>query len=151
MKARATPRYPWGDEATPGGRWAGNVWQGDFPHRDDAEDGHDYLAPVGSYAANAFGVHDLGGNVWEWCEDWFRPGGAGGEKVLKGGSWLCAASYCEGYRNTNRNRSAPDSGLDNTGFRCARSLEANRADTAERDPALPRDASAVASAKAGGD
>ena len=116
-------RYPWGDDPAPDGQWVGNVWQGDFPARDEAADGHIYLAPVGSYPANALGVFDLGGNVWEWCDDWYRPGGAGGEKVLKGGSWLCAASYCEGYRNENRNHSAPDSGLDNTGFRCARRLD----------------------------
>ncbi len=114
--------YPWGNEPAPEGEWVANVWQGDFPVRDDAADGHTYLAPVGSYPPNALGVFDLGGNVWEWCDDWYRPGGAGGEKVLKGGSWLCAASYCEGYRNANRNNSAPDSGLDNTGFRCARSM-----------------------------
>ena len=114
--------YPWGDEPAPEGRWVANVWQGDFPVQDDAADGHTYLAPVGSYPPNVLGVFDLGGNVWEWCDDWYRPDGAGGEKVLKGGSWLCAASYCEGYRNANRNHSAPDSGLDNTGFRCARSL-----------------------------
>ena len=116
-------RYPWGDDPAPDGQWVANVWQGDdFPIEDEAADGHTYLAPVGSYPANALGVFDLGGNVWEWCDDWYLPGGAGGEKVLKGGSWLCAASYCEGYRNANRNHSAPDSGLDNTGFRCARSL-----------------------------
>ncbi len=114
-------RYPWGDEPAPEGRWAANVWQGDFPVRDEAADGHAYLAPVGSYRPNALGIFDLGGNVWEWCDDWYRPGEVDGPKVLKGGSWLCAASYCEGYRNGNRNSSAPDSGLDNTGFRCARS------------------------------
>jgi formylglycine-generating enzyme required for sulfatase activity len=114
--------YPWGHEPAPEGRWVANVWQGKFPETDEAADGHTYLAPVGSYPPNALGVFDLGGNVWEWVADWYRPGGAGGEKVLKGGSWLCAASYCEGYRNANRNHSAPDSGLDNTGFRCARSL-----------------------------
>lgn len=119
---RGGAHYPWGDEPAPEGRWVANVWQGDFPERDEAADGHTYLAPVGSYPPNALGVFDLGGNVWEWVDDWYQPGGAGGFKVLKGGSWLCAASYCEGYRNANRNSSAPDSGLDNTGFRCARSL-----------------------------
>ena len=76
--------YPWGDEPAPEGQWVANVWQGDFPRRDDAADGHTYLAPVGSYPPNALGVFDLGGNVWEWVDDWYRPGGAGGEKVLKG-------------------------------------------------------------------
>ncbi len=114
--------YPWGNVPAPEGRWLANVWQGDFPMRDDADDGHSWLAPVGAYPPNALGIFDLGGNVWEWCDDWRLPGGRGGHKVLKGGSWLCATSYCEGYRNANRNDSAPDSSLDNTGFRCARSI-----------------------------
>lgn len=114
--------YPWGNERVPEGRWLGNVWQGKFPERDDAADGHAYLATVGSYPPNALGIFDLGGNVWEWVNDWYLPDGSDGYKVLKGGSWLCAASYCEGYRNANRNGSAADSGLDNTGFRCARSV-----------------------------
>ncbi len=114
--------YPWGDDPTVDGQWQANVWQGPFPARDEATDGHDYLAPVGAYPPNALGIHDLGGNVWEWIDAWYVPGRSGGDRLLKGGSWLCSVTYCEGYRNSNRNNSAPDSGLDNTGMRCARSL-----------------------------
>ena len=124
--------YPWGDELVPDGHWQANVWQGEFPYADH-RDGHAGLAPVASYEPNAYGLFDLGGNVWEWCSDWFAPGyhahapvenpqgpEAGVAKVLRGGSWLCSESYCRGYRRDTRNSSAPDSGLDNTGFRCVR-------------------------------
>ena len=125
--------YPWGDELKPDGTWRGNVWQGNFPHAEHG-DGHAGLAPVGSYEANGYDLVDLGGNVWEWASDWFAadyyatappsdpPGPSVGQnRVLRGGSWLCSESYCEGYRRDNRNSAAPDSGLDNTGFRCVRS------------------------------
>lgn len=124
--------YPWGDQLKPGDTWRGNVWQGEFPHAEHG-DGHAGLAPVGSYEANGYDLVDLGGNVWEWANDWFSPGyydvappqdpkgpASGQDRVLRGGSWLCSESYCQGYRRDNRNSAAPDSGLDNTGFRCVR-------------------------------
>lgn len=124
--------YPWGEDLRPEGEWRGNTWQGRFPEADH-QDGHPGLAPVASFPANAYGVHDLGGNVWEWVDDWYDPSyferaperdppgpDSGTEKVLRGGSWLCSESYCQGYRRDRRNASPRDSGLDNTGFRCAR-------------------------------
>ncbi len=126
--------YPWGDELMPDGAWEGNVWQGQFPAADH-HDGHAGLAPVRSYPPNDLGLFDLGGNVWEWCSDWYQPGyydvaptrdpqgpASGAQRVMRGGSWLCSESYCRGYRRDSRNSSAPDSGLDNTGFRCVRSM-----------------------------
>ena len=128
-------RYSWGDELRPGGRPAANWWQGHFPERNTAEDGFVGRAPVGCFEPNGYGLHDTAGNVWEWCADWFGAdyyargpaadpkGPAGGEeRVIRGGSWMCSENYCTNYRVAARGHAAPDSGLNNLGFRCARDL-----------------------------
>jgi formylglycine-generating enzyme len=125
--------YPWGDELTPGGRHLCNIWQGQFPIQDTAEDGYAGTCPVDSFPPNGFGLYSVTGNVWEWCADWFQasfdatatlhnpPGPASGRsKVMKGGSFLCHASYCNRYRVAARTSNAPDSSTSNIGFRCAK-------------------------------
>lgn len=127
--------YPWGDELTPGGKHRCNIWQGEFPHRNTAEDGYIGTAPVRSFAANPFGLYNMSGNVWEWCADWFSPthhltasrinpaGPDNGElRLMKGGSYLCHHSYCNRYRVAARNGNTPDSSTGNCGFRCARDV-----------------------------
>ncbi|MGP6174276.1 formylglycine-generating enzyme family protein [Corynebacterium sp. A21] len=64
-------RLAWGDDLTPGGEWNCNIWQGRFPHENSAEDGHLTTAPVKSYQPNGYGLWQMAGNVWEWCQDWF--------------------------------------------------------------------------------
>jgi formylglycine-generating enzyme required for sulfatase activity len=136
--------YPWGDEQRPDDKFMMNAWSGTFPTEDTGKDGHAGLAPVGRYPANGYGLYDMAGNVWEWCADWYgadyyagspvdNPAGPdrGGEKIMRGGSWLCNDSYCTGYRVSHRNKAAPDSGLTNTGFRCAKSIEAEESKGAE--------------------
>jgi formylglycine-generating enzyme required for sulfatase activity len=124
--------YPWGAEREPGGRHRMNVWQGDFPAHDTAEDSYAGTAPVDAYPPNGFGLSGTTGNVWEWCGDWFaadtyragprtdpRGPASGDRRVLRGGSYLCHASYCFRYRVDSRSSSTPDSAAGNVGFRCA--------------------------------
>lgn len=125
--------YPWGDELTPGGKHLCNIWQGQFPDRNTAEDGYEAIAPVDAYPPNGFGLLSITGNVWEWCCDWFSPDfhriatrdnpvgpESGTGKVIKGGSFLCHASYCNRYRVAARTSNTPDSTTSNIGFRCVR-------------------------------
>jgi formylglycine-generating enzyme required for sulfatase activity len=125
-------RYPWGDELNPGGRGQANLFQGSFPDRNTGEDGYLTTAPATAYPPNGYGLYNTAGNVWEWCADWFAadtyarsgrhdPRGptAGQERVLRGGSYLCHASYCHRYRVSARSHNTPDSTSANVGFRCA--------------------------------
>jgi formylglycine-generating enzyme required for sulfatase activity len=109
-------RYPWGDELTPGGRHMCNIWQGQFPVRNTAEDGYRGTAPVDAFEPNGFGLYNVSGNVWEWCAD---PWGGDG-RVMRGGSYMCHDSYCNRYRVAARTRNTADSSGGNLGFRCAR-------------------------------
>ena len=65
--------YPWGDEFNEGGKWMANSHQGHFPHHDSAADSFVGIAPVAQFSPNGYGLHDVGGNVWEWVSDWYRP------------------------------------------------------------------------------
>jgi formylglycine-generating enzyme required for sulfatase activity len=114
-----------------------NSWQGTFPVRNDVEDGHAGLAPVGCYHANRFGLQDMIGNVWEWTESWYLPShqpvligeGTPGNpsfdpgqpdarvRVIKGGSFLCAPNYCARYRPAARHAEDEQSGASHLGFR----------------------------------
>jgi len=127
--------YPWGDDLTPNGVHLCNIWQGEFPVSDLAEDGYAAPAPVDAFPPNAYGLYTVTGNAWEWCSDWFHPtyhvtatrtnpvgppDGAG--KVIRGGSYLCHRSYCNRYRVAARTSNTPDSATTNMGFRCVRDL-----------------------------
>ena len=67
-------RYVWGDELKPDGKWMANIWQGRFPIENTKEDGWDGTSPVKAFPANGYGLHDMSGNVWQWCSDWYRSG-----------------------------------------------------------------------------
>jgi len=124
--ARGT--FPWGDQW--GDRYRCNTWQGDFPMANTLGDGWLTTAPVRDYEANAYGVWQSVGNVWEWCSDWWDEGyyarspqrnpagpATGDQRSLRGGSFLCHDSYCNRYRNSARASNTPDSSAANIGFR----------------------------------
>ena len=124
--------YPWGDKLRPNGEHRCNIWQGEFPNHDTADDGYAGTSPVKAFAPNGFGLYSITGNAWEWCADWFTtgPGRATGQehlsgppsgdaRVMKGGSFLCHKSYCNRYRVAARTSNTPDSSSSNIGFRCA--------------------------------
>ena len=127
-------RYPWGDSARPGGRHVANTWQGAASGTEGSgreDDGFLLTSPVGTYGATPLGLTDLGGNVWEWTADWYRAYGARdlpftvgstSEKVQRGGSFLCHADVCHGFRIAARSHSTPETALFHVGFRLARSI-----------------------------
>jgi formylglycine-generating enzyme required for sulfatase activity len=123
--------FPWGDELEPSGEQRMNVWQGAFPAENTCADGFYGTCPVDAYPANGSGLHNMTGNVWEWCADWYSPDFHTGDRrtnpqgpprgthrSARGGSYLCHHSYCRRYRVAARNSLKPDSTTGNTGFRC---------------------------------
>ncbi len=140
--------FVWGDELTPGGVHLANTFQGDFPLRNLVEDGYEYTSPVDAFPPNGYGLHDMAGNVWQWTSDWYQehgridspcctmenPRGALREasidsrpaasriprKVTKGGSHLCAPSYCRRYRPAARMAQPVDTSISHLGFRLIR-------------------------------
>jgi sulfatase modifying factor 1 len=119
--------YTWGDAPEGEGQKLANYWHGDFPWR--LERGYGTTAPVGSYPSNGFGLFDMAGNAWEWTTDWYggsveesydpaQPQFRVPRKVIKGGSFLCADSYCLRYRPAARRPQMIDTGMSHIGFRC---------------------------------
>jgi len=141
-------RFTWGDKPEPADQALANFWHGEFPWR--PQRGYGTTTPVGSFPPNPYGLYDMAGNVWDWTADWYAPrhpeetGSAccvprnprGGDregsydrrqpqfrlprKVIKGGSFLCADSYCQRYRPAARRPQMIDTGMSHIGFRCVR-------------------------------
>jgi formylglycine-generating enzyme len=141
--------YPWGDEFNAGGKWMANSHQGHFPDHDSADDTFAGIAPVAQFSPNAYGLHDVAGNVWEWVSDWYRPdyyrqlAAAGSvarnpagpaepldpdepgvaKRVHRGGSFLCTDQYCSRYMVGTRGKGEITTGTNHLGFRCVKSLK----------------------------
>ncbi len=134
-------KYYWGNELKPNGKWMANIYQGDFPFKNTSEDGFEGVAPVKSFPPNGYGLYDMEGNVWEWCNDFYRPdyylqspefdpqGPLDSydpdepkivKRVQRGGSFLCSDQYCIRYRPGSRGKGEVSSGSNNLGFRCVK-------------------------------
>jgi formylglycine-generating enzyme required for sulfatase activity len=134
-RAGAQTVYAWGDDVQPDGRLMANTWQGKFPYANEGALGWAGTSPVGTFPANAFGVSDMIGNVWEWTTTPYAgrhspgrqssqccpapTGNPSANQTLKGGSHLCAPEYCHRYRPAARSSQSQDSATTHIGFRCA--------------------------------
>lgn len=141
---RYAGKYYWGNELKPNGKWVANIYQGSFPDHDAGEDGYKGVAPVKSFPPNPFGLYDMDGNVWEWCNDFYRPdyykhspgnnpkGPSDSydpeepgtvKHVQRGGSFICSDQYCVRYKAGSRGKGETSSAGNNLGFRCVKNVE----------------------------
>jgi formylglycine-generating enzyme required for sulfatase activity len=135
--------YPWGNDFRPSDKWMANTHQGHFPNTDRGEDGYAGISPVAQFPANAYGLYDMAGNVWQWTSDWYRPDyyaqlaansvarnpqGPDSpydpsepnerKRVHRGGSFLCTDQYCSRYVVGTRGKGEISTGTNHLGFRC---------------------------------
>lgn len=138
-------RYAWGEEFMPRGRVMANTWHGRFPFENLAPHGFTRTSPVKRFPPNGYGLYDVTGNVWEWTSSrWTanhsvdepaqaaeagtsccapRSIGEHDRYVMKGGSHLCAPSYCHRYRPAARQAQGPRDTTSHLGFRCVRPVD----------------------------
>ena len=151
--------FAWGDRFAPDGQRMANTWQGEFPWRNLSTDKDRRTSAVGHYPPNGYGLYDMIGNVWEWTTDWFAAGHPADahrpcctpvnprgvmvegsydptqpdvripRKVVKGGSFMCAANYCRRYRPAARHAQMIDSGMSHIGFRCVLRQQQNEGES----------------------
>ena len=139
--------YFWGDLTDKLSSYV-NSWEGEFPVDNTQADGFEKSAPIKTYPPNGYGLYEISGNVWEWTSDWYssqyyqyckdnsitnNPKGPKeafnpnnpyiDERVIRGGSFLCNASYCASYRVSSRMATDPSTSLEHLGFRTVMDLK----------------------------
>ena len=139
--------YFWGDLTDKLSSYV-NSWEGEFPVVNTQADGFEKSAPVKTYPPNDYGLYEISGNLWEWTSDWYNVNYYGeclingetdnpkgpekaynpnnpyiDERVIRGGSFLCNASYCASYRVSSRMATDPSTSLEHLGFRTVLDLK----------------------------
>lgn len=141
-------KYVWGNDEFSEENPQVNIWQGEFPYKSTKPNGYIGTTAVKTFKPNSYGLYDMAGNVWQWCQDLYHVSyyrdeakkelseNPKGPKtsydpeepfalkyVHRGGSFLCHRSYCKGYRITARMKTCPDTSLNHLGFRCVMTKE----------------------------
>lgn len=122
--------YSWGDKLKDSGIYKANTWQGEFPVSNTGEDKFLYTSPVGEFGETDAGLTDMGGNVWEWTSDTYKPYEGNpalfrvdaNQKAIRGGSFLCHVDVCHGYRVSSRQFNSKESATFHIGFRTVKTL-----------------------------
>lgn len=120
-------RYSWGNELVVNGKFKANVWQGNDLTAQQGADGFKNTSPVGYYGETSCGLTDMGGNVWNWCSDQFKPypGNTMATnndpelRVIRGGSFFFDDNGEQSFTVTFRGSNTRETSLFNLGFRCA--------------------------------
>ena len=124
-------KFSWGNELIIDGKFKANVWQGTDLSAKQGADGFVQTSPVGYYGETSCGLTDMGGNVWNWCSDTYKPypGSTVPDpqntelKVIRGGSFFFDQNGGNSYSTTGRGSNTQETSLFNTGFRCAMDAE----------------------------
>lgn len=124
---KSDAKFSWGNDLAKDGKYLANVWQGNDLNAKQGADGFELTSPIGSYGETPCGMTDMGGNVWNWCSDTFRPYPGGTipdqnnatNKVIRGGSFFFDQNGENSFSTTGRASNSQETSLFNTGFRCA--------------------------------
>lgn len=121
-------KYAWGDNIVVNDKYMANVWQGTSILKFEVLDGYLYTSPVGAFPETEMGLTDMGGNVWQWCSNYYKPypeieavtAQDTNLRSIRGGSFMFDKDLDNSFTTTFRSKNSIDTSLFNLGFRCAK-------------------------------